>query len=154
MSYGRQQGREAWSKERGRDEDAGEHIQDNNGTKMATASAMGRPLASRPRNHCDELGQCSRCIHLPYSNRTTISMTHWNHQANLSHHYRGASTVSLPSTLAFPPLPLNHQDPDVWLPSLHPKYSSWVAILSNNTFSTHFASFSSALSSWSFWPLI
>lgn len=109
MSYGRQQGREAWSKERGRDEDAGEHIQDNNGTKMVTASAMGRPLASRPRNHCDELGQCSRCIHLPYSNRTTISMTHWNHQANLSHHYRGASTVSLPSTLAFPPLPLNHQ---------------------------------------------
>lgn len=109
MSYGREQGREAWSKERGRDEDAGEDIQDNNGTKMATASAMGRPLASRPPHHQEELWPCSKCIQSPYSNRMTTSMTHWNHQANLSHHYRRASTVSSPSTLAFPPLPLNHQ---------------------------------------------
>lgn len=36
--------------ERGRDEDAGEDIQDNSGTKMATAPATGRPLASRPRD--------------------------------------------------------------------------------------------------------
>ena len=80
----------------------------NNGTKMATASAMGRPLASRPPDHQEEPWMRSECIHLPHSNRMTTSMTHWNHQANLSHHhhhhyyYRRASTVSSPSTLAFP----------------------------------------------------
>lgn len=112
---------------------------------MATASAMGRPLASRPPNHQEEPWPCGKCIHSPSSNRMTTSMTHWNHQANLSHHCRRASTVSSPSTLAFPPLPLkpsNPQRPDVWLPSLHPKYLSRVAVLSNNTFSTHFLSFS------------
>lgn len=145
MSYGREQGREAWSKERGRDEGAGEDIQDNNGTKMATASAMGRPLASRPPNRPEEPWTRSKYIHSPYSQKMTTSMRNWNYQANLSHHYRWASTVSSPSTLAFPPLPLNHQTlkhPDVWLPSLYPKHLSWVAILSNNTFSSHFLSFS------------
>lgn len=102
MSYGREQGREAWSKERGRDEDAGEDIQDNNGTKMATASDMGRPLASRPSYRQEEPWTYSKCIHSPYSNRMTTCLIYGNHhQTNLSHHCRQASTVSSPSTLAF-----------------------------------------------------
>lgn len=126
MSYGREQGREARSKARGRDEDAGEDIQDNNGTKMATAPAMGRPLASRPPSRPEEPRARSERIHSPCSNRMTTSMTHWNDQANLSHHHRWASTVSSPSTLAFPPLPLSHHTlkrHHVWLPSLHPDLS-------------------------------
>lgn len=102
-----------------RDEDAGENIQDNNGTKMATASAMGRPPASKPPRRPEEPWMTSRCIHSPYSKRMTTSMTYWNYQANLSHHYRWASTVSSSSTLALPPLPSNHQTlkhSDVWLP--------------------------------------
>ncbi|KAL7404050.1 hypothetical protein ABVT39_008935 [Epinephelus coioides] len=62
---------------------------------MATAPTMGRPLASRPPNPQEEPWPCSKCIHFPYSNRMTTSMTYWNHQANLSHHYRRASTVQI-----------------------------------------------------------
>ncbi|GAA6221654.1 uncharacterized [Lates japonicus] len=62
---------------------------------MATASAMGRPLASGPLHHQEEPGPCSKCIHFPYSNRMTTSMTYWNHQANISHQYRRASTVQI-----------------------------------------------------------
>ncbi|CAJ1054003.1 hypothetical protein EPR50_G00012700 [Xyrichtys novacula] len=69
---------------------------------MATASAMGRPLASRPSDHRFEPWMCSRCIHRPFSDgmttNTTTTTTRRNHQANLSHHhhhhhYRRASTV-------------------------------------------------------------
>ncbi|KAM8772840.1 uncharacterized protein AB9X84_012299 [Acanthopagrus schlegelii] len=65
---------------------------------MATASAMGRPLASRPPDHQEEPWMRGECIRLPHSNRMTTSMTYWNHQANLSHqhhHYRRASTVQI-----------------------------------------------------------
>lgn len=129
MSYVRERGREAWSKERGRDEDAGDDIQDNNGTKMATASAMGRPVVSRPPDHQEEPWRRVELIHPPHSNRMTTS--YWNHQAN--HHDRRARTVSSPSTFPLLSLkPSNPQRPDVW--SLHPKHLSWVATLSNNTF--------------------
>lgn len=102
MSYGRERGREVWSKERGRDEEAEEDIQDNNGTKMATVSAMGRPLVSRPLNQPKEPWMCSKCVYFPYSRKMATSMTSWNYQPNLNHLYRLASTVRVPSTSAFP----------------------------------------------------
>ncbi|CAN9510590.1 unnamed protein product [Ophioblennius macclurei] len=60
---------------------------------MATASAMGRQLASRPPDRQEEPGSGSRCLHNPCLNRMTTSMTHWNHQANLRHLHRRASTL-------------------------------------------------------------
>lgn len=94
-----------------RDEDTGENIQDNNGTKMATAPAMGRPLASR-LPHCLSEPRMTIVRYHPLSfDGMTTSMTRWNRQADLRHHHhhRYASTVSSLSTSASPPLPLNHQ---------------------------------------------
>ncbi|KAK2918685.1 hypothetical protein Q8A73_003056 [Channa argus] len=62
---------------------------------MATAPAMGRPLASRPPHHRQEPRLCGKCVCIPYCNRMTTSMTYWNHQANRSHHYRRANTVKI-----------------------------------------------------------
>lgn len=108
-----------------RDEDTGENIQDNNGTKMATAPAMGRPLASRPPHHPSEPRMTIKHFHSLSFDRMTTGMTRGNRQADLRHHQRYASTVSSLSTSASPPLPLNHQTlrrSAVWLPSLHPEY--------------------------------
>lgn len=101
-----------------RDEDTGENIQDNNGTKMATAPAMGRPLASRrPPRPSEPQMTVGGFLPLSFDGMTT-GVTRWNRQADLRrHHRRYASTVSSLSTSASPPLPLNHQTlrcSDVW----------------------------------------
>ncbi|KAK5865540.1 hypothetical protein PBY51_019805 [Eleginops maclovinus] len=61
---------------------------------MATASVVGRPLASRPP-HLQE--EPANGFHFPLSDRMTTSMTNWNHQANIihQHHHRRASTVQI-----------------------------------------------------------
>lgn len=94
-----------------RDEDTGENIQDNNGTKMATAPAMGRPLASRLPHRLSEPRMTGESYHPLSFDGMTTSMTRWSRQADLRrhHHHRYASTVSSLSTSASPPLPLNHQ---------------------------------------------
>lgn len=95
-----------------RDEDTGENIQDNNGTKMATAPAMGRPLVSRLPHRLPEPRMTIVRYHPLSFDGMTTGMTRWNRQADLRHHHhhhRYASTVSSLSTSASPPLPLNHQ---------------------------------------------
>lgn len=101
----------------------GENIQDNNGTKMATAPAMGRPLASRPPLRPSERRMAIRRFHWLSFDRMTTGMRRWSRQADLRrrrhHHHRYANTVSRLSTSASPPLPLSHQTlrrADVWLP--------------------------------------
>lgn len=130
-----------------RDEDTGENIQDNNGTKMATAPAMGRPLASRPPPRPSEPWMSVQRFHSLSFDRMTTGMTRWNRQADLRRHHhqhhRYATTVSSLSTSASPPLPSNHQTlrrSGGCLPALHPEYL--LAVPSNNTFSCHFLSFS------------
>lgn len=84
-----------------RDEDTGENIQDNNGTKMATAPAMGRPLASRLPHCPTEPRMTIERFHPLSFDGTTTGMTHWNRQADLRHHHHCyASTVSSLSTSA------------------------------------------------------
>lgn len=151
MSYGR--GGEAWSKKRGRDEDARKDIQDNNRTKMATAFAMGRPLASRRPNHQRGPNSRSERVLFICSNRMDGDITRWNHYANLSHHCRRASTVSPPSFLRRHQT-FNPQHPDVWLLSLHPMYLPWVAVLFDITFYTHFSFFLLSPFIMVFWLLI
>lgn len=128
-----------------RDEDTGENIQDNNGTKMATAPAMGRPLVSRRPHHPSELRMTIRLFHALSFDRMTTGMTRWNRQTDLRHHHRYASTVSSLSTSASPPLPFKHptlRRSGVWLQSLHTEYLPRLAVPSNNTFSCHLLSFS------------
>lgn len=107
-----------------RDEDTGENIQDNNGTKMATAPAMGRPLASRLPHRPLEPRMTIRSFNPLSFDGVTTGVTRWNRQADLRHHHRRyASTVSSLSTSASPPLPLSHQTlrrSDAWLASLRP----------------------------------
>lgn len=107
-----------------RDEDTGENIQDNNGTKMATAPAMGRPLASRLPHRPLEPRMTIRSFNPLSFDGVTTSVMRWNRQADLRHHHRRyASTVSSLSTSASPPLPLSHQTlrrSDAWLASLRP----------------------------------
>lgn len=114
-----------------RDEDTGENIQDNNGTKMATAPAMGRPPASGPPRRPSERQVTIRRFGCLSSDRMTTGIRRWNRQADLRHrhhhHHRYASTVSSLSTSASPPLPLSHRTlsrSGVWLPSLRPEYLS------------------------------
>ncbi|KAK2817336.1 hypothetical protein Q5P01_025527 [Channa striata] len=135
MSYGREQGRQARSKERGRDEDAAEEIQDNNGTKMATAPAMGRPLASRPPHHQEEPGLRSKRVRIPDCKRMTTSMTHWNHQANRSHHYRQASTVrTVMDRQSFKKWKKNRTDAWTSPEPPDPAPSAWRGVVDHNAF--------------------
>jgi len=135
------------------------YIQDNNGTKMATASAVGRPPASRPPDHPEGRRRRGRCLRLPHSNGMTTGVTHWNRRADASHRDRRASTVSSPSASASrdpPPLkPSNPQRPRR-LVSVAPSRAFITSChsFSDNTFLPVFFLFSQLLSSWSFGHLI
>lgn len=121
----------------------GEHVQHNNGTKMAPAPALGRPLASRPPPRPSDARTSTGRVHSPPVDRTTTTgMTCWNQQADLRHQQqhqqhqqqqRCASTVSRLPPSASPPLnqqPLRRSG--VCVPALCPRYLRGKA--SNDTF--------------------
>lgn len=101
----------------------GEDIQDNNGTKMATVCAAGRPPVSGPPGPGSPPARSS-----PRSGKmATAKAMRRNRRVKPSYLRRSASTVRAPSA----PRPSSPWMADVWLPSLHPKCLSRVAFLSN-----------------------